>query len=91
MIEILIFQLHIVAAVFVFTKYWRTGRLSDGIMGVILFILLFSIGWPMMTFIVNLFYPDIWKTALFNNDTLALLLLSMIEIFFFKKFFLKDK
>ncbi len=91
MIEIFIFHLHIVAAAYIFTKYWRTSRIRDGLMGLALFILLFSIGWPMMTFLVNLVYPDAWKTAFFNNDTLALLMLTSIEIYFFKQFFLKDK
>ncbi len=91
MIEILIFHLHIVAAVYIFTKYWRTSRVREGFMGLSLFILLFSIGWPMMTFIVNLCYPDNWETIFFNKDTLSLLMLTSVEVYFFKHFFLKDK
>jgi membrane-bound metal-dependent hydrolase YbcI (DUF457 family) len=90
MIEIFIFHLHIVAAVFIFVKYWQSGRIRDGFMGLALFVLLFSIGWPMMTFLVNLFYPDSWKTVWFNNDTLALIFLLIPEIYFFRNFFCKS-
>ena len=90
MIEILIFHLHIVAAIYVFIKYWQSGKVKDGLMGLALFGLVFSIGWTMMTFIVNLFYPDAWNTPFFNKDTLALIFLMGMEIYFFKNFFVKD-
>ena len=91
MIEVIIFYLHIVGGVFVYTKYWQRGSIREGFMGLALLALMFSIGWVMMSFIVGLIYPSSWETLLFRKDTVSLLLLSIMELYFFIKFFLKDK
>ncbi len=91
MIEVLIFHLHIVCALFVFTKYWQKGGMKEGLMGVGLFAIMFSIGWVITSFFAKFAMPDKWITPFFTRDTLALVLLLIPEIFFYKNFFLKDK
>jgi hypothetical protein len=91
MIEILIFHLHIVAALYAFTKSWQNGNLKDGFLSVIIIGLVFSIGWALTSPIAGLVMPQSWNSTYFTQDTLSLIFLAIPEAYFFKIFFLKDK
>ncbi|HOK15073.1 MAG TPA: hypothetical protein PLU67_08355 [Candidatus Kapabacteria bacterium] len=91
MIEIFIFQLHIIAVVYIFVKNWQNRTLRDAFLGLGVFLLVFSIGWALTGSLSYAIYPDAWKTPYFNHDTLSLVLLSIFESFFFYHFFFKDK
>ena len=90
MIEVLIYYLHIIAAVYIYTKYWQNESIAGGLMGLGLFGILFSIGWVMVSFIINLIFSSEFGNSFINRDTITLLLLSLMELFFFIKYFLKD-
>lgn len=91
MIEILIFHIHIVAALYAYTKRWQEAGIKEGIMAVLLMGLVFVIGWSLTSPVANLILPNAWRTNWFSSDTLGLLLLMIPEIIFFKVFFLKDE
>lgn len=91
MIEVIIFYLHIIAVVYIFTKYWQNESVFGGFMGLALFGLMFSIGWVMFSFIVNVSIPSDWETGMIRKDSISLILLSIMESYFFVKFFVKDK
>jgi len=90
MIEVLIFYVHIVTAIYIYAKYWQRESIKEALMGVGLMGIMFSVGWVMMSFIVNLIVPWQWETELIKRDTMSLLLLTAVEAYFFKNFYLKD-
>jgi MFS family permease len=91
MIEILIFHLHIVAALYAFTKSWQNGNKKEAFLAVMIIGLVFSIGWALTNPIAGLLMPSSWNSIYFTQDTLSLILLAIPEAFFFKIFFIKDK
>ncbi|MFN3194996.1 MAG: hypothetical protein ACE364_03500 [Chlorobiota bacterium] len=90
MIEILIFELHLLASIYVFTKGWQGGSIKDGLMAVAILLLFFTIGWAITGTIANLLYPSGWNTIYFTQDTFSLVLLLIPELLFFKFYFLSD-
>lgn len=91
MIEILIFHLHIVAALYAFTKNWMIRGIKEGIMAVLVIGLIFTIGWALTGPIARMIMPYSWNTVYFTQDTLSLVLLAIPESFFFFLFFVKDR
>jgi hypothetical protein len=91
MIELLIFELHILAAIFAFTKSWQYKSIKEGFLAVAMIGLVFSIAWAITGTLANVIYPQAWRTPYFNQNTLSLVLLVIPEIFFFYHFFLVDK
>ncbi len=91
MIEVFIFYLHIVGALYGFTKNWQKSNVKEGIFAILIIGLFFSIGWALTGTIARLIYPDSWNNIYFTSDTLSLVLLLIPEIFFFYIFFVKDK
>ena len=91
MIEILIFELHLIASVYVYTKGWQEGGTKDGLMAVAILLLFFTIGWAITGTLSNLIYPSSWNSIYFTQDTFSLVLLLIPEILFFKFYFLSDK
>lgn len=90
MIELLIFQLHIIAALYAFTKSWQSESIKSGILAVLLMGFMFAIGWALTGTISRLIMPDSLNTIYFNQDSLSLVLLLIPEYFFFKIYFLKS-
>ncbi len=91
MIELLIFHLHIVGALYAFTKNWQSRRFRDGVLAVIIIGLFFTIGWAMTSPIARLIMPQSFESIYFTRDTLSLVLLVIPESVFFYHFFLNDK
>ncbi len=91
MIELLIFHVHIVAALYAFTKNWQNRGLKDGLLGVIIIGLIFTIGWALTSPVAHFIMPDKWVSLYFTKDTLSLCLLAGPESVFFYLFFVKDR
>ena len=91
MIELLIFHLHIVAALYAFTKNWLNRNLKDAILSILIIGLLFTIGWALTSPVAQYIMPYKWQTIYFNRDTLSLVLLLIPESIFFYFFFIKDR
>jgi hypothetical protein len=91
MIEILIFHLHIVGALYAFTKNWQNGNLKEGFLAVTIIGLIFTIGWALTSPIANLIMPHSWQSIYFTRDSLSLTLLFIPESVFFYFFFVRDK
>jgi len=90
MIEIFIFQIHIIAVLYAFTKNWMKGGFKEGILAVLILGLLFIIGWAITNPLANLIYPDNLKSIWFNQDTLALVILIIPESVFYYFFYIKN-
>lgn len=91
MIEVLIFYMHVVGALYAFTKNWQNRSIKDGINAVLIIGLFFSIGWALTGTIARFIYPDAWDTIYFTSDTLSLVILFVPETIFFYIFFVKDE
>jgi hypothetical protein len=90
MIEILIFELHIIGAIYAFTKNWQNGGLKEGLLAVLVIGLIFTIGWALTTPIAWLMMPKDFFSIWFSGDTLSLILLFIPESLFFYFFYIKE-
>lgn len=79
MIALLIFYLHAVAAAVLFTTAWQAEGLKGGFTAVGFLALIFSVGWPMATILLNLAVSPAGFAPWLDRDTLALLLLTVAE------------
>ncbi len=91
MIELLIFHLHILGALYVFTKYWLDNRLKDAFLSITVIALFFAIGWSLTGTLANYIFPSSLSSVYFTKDTLSLVLLFIPESIFFYLFFFRDK
>lgn len=83
MITLFIFYLHLIAGVAIFTKRWQEEGLKEGFLGVGFLALIFSVGWSITTFVMQLLIDQRGFGPLLDRDTLALLLLVVVESVFF--------
>lgn len=79
MITLFIFYLHTIAAATLFTVYWQEEGVKGGLVAVGFLLLVFSVGWPMCTIILNLFFEPSGLGPWLDRDTLSLMLLTAIE------------
>jgi hypothetical protein len=90
MIAGLIFFVHFIFILVIFSKKWQNESLSSAFTNAILIIILFAIGWSLTTFITKLFIDTEGFGIYFDRDTLSLSLLTIAEYFFYKMYFGKD-
>ncbi|HBB26000.1 MAG TPA: hypothetical protein DCZ59_07005 [Bacteroidetes bacterium] len=90
MIDLLIYHIHVVAAIYAFTARWQRDGLKGGFLAVATCALVFTILWAMTGPIARIIMPGASEPgALFTSDTLSLTLLLIPEAFFFRSFFLR--
>lgn len=89
MIELFIFHLHLLVALYAFTRHWQEDSLRDGLLAVGVVFLAFVICWAIMGTLAELIYIDAIKNDYLTKDALGLLLLVIPESFFFYHFFIK--
>ncbi|HYQ86434.1 MAG TPA: hypothetical protein VES59_04225 [Bacteroidota bacterium] len=87
MITLFIFYLHTMAAVALYTKRWQGSNWKEGLLAVGFLLLIFSVGWTMSTFLVSLFISERGFGIWLDRDTLALVVLTMLEaVFYYAQF-----
>lgn len=91
MIDLFLYQLHIVAALYAYTKRWQEANVREGILAVLIIGLVFTIGWSITGTVARLVMKGPGIPGVFTSDTLGLALLIIPEAIFFVIFFLKDK
>lgn len=89
MIEVFIFFLHILAALYAFTRAWQDNHVGEGVLAVGLIGLLFAIGWSLTGTVAYLLMPHGSGSPWFTADTLSLVLLFIPEVVLFRVFFLQ--
>lgn len=87
MIEIFIFHIHIVAAVYAFTLRWKEENTKEGFLALAMIGVTFSILWAITGSIARIITPQNGFTSWFTSDTLSLVLLLILEIPLFLLFF----
>jgi len=86
-----IFLLHIVAALYGFTKRWQEANIREGLLAVLIFGLAFTILWAITGQVARLVSPPGGFSWWFDRDTISLVLLGILDGVFFYFFFLKEK
>ena len=87
MVIALIFLIHIVFILYVFTKRWKKESQSAAWTDIILIVIIFSVGWSLTTMFSKVFWEPIGFGKHFDRDTVALTLLTIVEFFFYKMYF----
>jgi hypothetical protein len=90
MLDLLIYHLHIVGALYAFTKRWQEEGIKGGLLALAICALAFTILWSLTGPVARMIMPqtaapDAW----FTTDTLSLCLLMIPEGLFFWFFFYK--
>lgn len=87
MVPLVVFYLHIIAIVAIFTKRYQAEGIGEGFLGVFFMGLIFFVGWAMASFIMKLLLQEGLATW-FDRDAASLLLLTIAEgvlyYFYFK-------
>ncbi len=91
MITALIFSVHLVFMLFIFTKKWQDESLSSAFTNLALMIILFAVGWSISTSIVKIFIDNKGFGIQFDSDAISLTLLSIAEFFFYRFYYKEEK
>ncbi len=90
MIPLIIFYLHIVAIISVFTKRYQEESAGEGLLAVFFMGLIFFVGWAMASFIMKLVMPPEGFAVWFDRDVASLLLLTIGEAALYYFYFKED-
>lgn len=90
MISGFIFAIHIYFILYIFTKKWQEENLSSAFLNLSLIIILFTVGWTLTGAVLKIFIKPEGFSLELNRDTLSLILLSIIE-FYFYRFYYKEE
>lgn len=87
MIIVFIFFAHIVFMGFIFYKRLKKESFGTALIDLTLIILLFSVGWSIAGMLIKLVIDQEGFGEFFDRDTISLLLLSIVEFFFYKMYY----
>ena len=90
MITAVIFFLHILFSLIVFTKKWQDENLSSGLVNLALIGILFAVGWSLTGIIAKALMEPTGFGLYFDRDTFSLTLLIIAEFFFYKMYYKDD-
>jgi len=87
MIGVVIFYVHVVAIVWIFTRAWQDGGMTEGFLGAAFFGVIFSVGWTFASFILKLFLPAEGIAVWCDRNTLSLVFLTILELVLYRMYF----
>ncbi len=87
MISALIFFLHLLFALVIFTKKWQIEGLKSGFLNVGLIAILFAVGWSITGIIAKAIMDEKGFGLYFDRDTFSLTLLTIGEFFFYRIYY----
>ncbi len=87
MITALIFTLHLVFTLVIFTKKWQEEGLSTAFVNVTLIAILFTVGWSIAGMFAKLVMEPKGFGVQFDRDTFSLTLLSIGEFIFYRLYY----
>jgi len=79
MIPLVIFYIHIVAGVYVFTKRWQDDNTAEAFIAVGFMTVVFFVGWAVSTYVLKLFVNQEGFGNFFDRDAMSLTLLTFVE------------
>jgi predicted cation transporter len=90
MITALIFFIHLIFALVIFTKKWQEENLSTAFLNVALIGILFAVGWSIASIIAKLLLEPKGFGYYLDRDAASLIILSIGEFFFYRIYY-KEK
>ena len=91
MIAIIVFYIHIIGAVYAFSKGYVEHKLVDAFMSLAFVAIIFSVGWTMAGFIVRFLFPEEGFGTWLDNDTSSLILVTLFEAVLYITYFVKQR
>ena len=91
MIPVLIFWIHITAGVYLFVKKYHEETLGEAFLTLGFAAIVFTAGWTFSSFAVHLMFGPSGLSRILNNDSLSLILLTILEAVFYKIWFRKPR
>ncbi len=87
MIISIIFFLHLLFSLVIFTIKWQEEKLSSAFLNVGLIAILFAVGWSIASVVAKLLMEPKGLGLYFDRDTFALTLLTIGEYFFYRLYY----
>jgi hypothetical protein len=87
MITAVIFTIHFIFTLVIFTKKWQEENLSAGFINIALIAILFTVGWSISGMIAKLIMEPKGLGVQFDRDTFSLTLLTLGEFFFYRLYY----
>lgn len=87
MIIALIFALHLIFTLIIFTKKYQEESIAEAMQNVALIIIFFFVGWPLATMVIKIFSDPKGFGVHFDRDTIVLSLLTIGEYFFYRIYY----
>ena len=87
MIISIIFFLHLIFSLVIFTIKWQEEKLSTAFLNIALIAILFAVGWSMASVIAKAVMEPKGLGIYFDRDTFALILLTIGEYFFYRLYY----
>jgi uncharacterized membrane protein YhdT len=87
MIISLIFFIHLLFSLIIFTIKWQEEKLSSAFLNVGLIAILFAVGWSIASIIAKTLMEPKGLGTHFDMDTFALTLLTIGEYFFYRMYY----
>lgn len=87
MITAIIFFVHFIFTLIIFTKKWQEEGLSSAWMNVGLIAILFAVGWTVTGIIAKILMEQEGFGIHFDRDTFSLTLLTIMEVFFYRVYY----
>jgi hypothetical protein len=89
MIEVLIFYIHVIFLVYIFSRTFIQEKFASALLSAIFIVIIFSVGWTFSAFVIALFIPPQGLTKILTRAAFSLALLTIFEIIFYKFYFSK--
>jgi hypothetical protein len=87
MIISIIFFIHLIFALIIFTIKWQEEKLSSAFINIGLIAVLFAVGWSIASIIAKVVMEPKGLGIYFDRDTFALTLLTIAEYFFYRLYY----
>jgi hypothetical protein len=89
MITAIIFFAHFIFLLIIFTKKWQEEGLSSAWMNIGLIGILFAVGWTVTGIIAKILMEQSGFGIHFDRDTFSLTLLTILEVFFYRIYYIE--
>lgn len=87
MIAVFLFYIHVIFALYVFTKRWQEEGLGAAFLILIFVGIIFSVGWTLSYLVSSLIFPPEGLGKFYNRDTISLTIVTVFEYFFYSNYF----
>ena len=87
MANVFILAIHIIFIAVVIVKKYKSGSPGDAAINALLILILFSVGWSLISLVTNNFLEPEWFSKDFDRSSVSLSILTIAEFFFYKSFY----